>query len=418
MAVVQYDENKALEVRIPTGNGEVKLTPSIVRRYLVTGDAPVTDQEIMMFLSLCKYRNLNPFIRDVYLIKYGKQPAAMVIAKDAYLKRAFQHPDFGGHKAGIIYQDKAGEVKFTEGFLPVDGKLLGGWAEVYVKSWPFPLRIEVSYQEYVGRKFDGTINRTWSEKPSTMIRKVALVQALREAFPDTCGGLFTQDELGDLGGHGEDQVTQSPVIDIPASASVSEESDMGPGTATPSEKPEANESGSTSDLPKRRRMNKFPGLDASVFGAAEIATCGVTPQQLQALKVFARSQDSRAVIVSYLKERVGYEELSYLREEEAAELLTALKPAPSLSTRDSEAPQPSAAPVQAQPPRQEAPVQQQTAQPQAPNGGSNGEETVKCPLRGGDLMNRSYCMNLCNDRARDGFCPVLGEKPPKAANLF
>ncbi|HAK9962793.1 TPA: phage recombination protein Bet, partial [Listeria monocytogenes] len=44
-------------------NGEeVKLSGNIIRDYLVSGNAEVTDQEIIMFLQLCKYQKLNPFL--------------------------------------------------------------------------------------------------------------------------------------------------------------------------------------------------------------------------------------------------------------------------------------------------------------------------------------------------------------------
>ena len=58
------------------------------------------------------------------------------------------------------------------------------------------VRIEVSFDEYAGRKKDGSLNGQWSKKPATMIRKVALVQALREAFPKTFGGLYSAEEQG------------------------------------------------------------------------------------------------------------------------------------------------------------------------------------------------------------------------------
>lgn len=56
--------------------------------------------------------------------------------------------------------------------------------------------MEVPFDEYAGRKKDGSLNRQWSAKPATMIRKVALVQALREAFPQTFGGMYDADEVG------------------------------------------------------------------------------------------------------------------------------------------------------------------------------------------------------------------------------
>ena len=73
--------------------------------------------------------------------------------------------------------------------------LVGGWAKVFVDGYMVPIEIQVSLDEYIGRKKDGTPNSQWASKPATMIRKVALVQALREAFPEEYGGLYSQDEV-------------------------------------------------------------------------------------------------------------------------------------------------------------------------------------------------------------------------------
>ena len=59
-------------------------------------------------------------------------------------------------------------------------------------------RVEVSMDEYVGRKKDGTLNSQWSKRPATMIRKVALVQALRESFPHNVSGMYTAEEVGQV----------------------------------------------------------------------------------------------------------------------------------------------------------------------------------------------------------------------------
>jgi hypothetical protein len=37
---------------------------------------------------------------------------------------------------------------------------------------------------------------SWAKMPATMIRKVALVQSLREAFPSDLGGLYDSCERG------------------------------------------------------------------------------------------------------------------------------------------------------------------------------------------------------------------------------
>lgn len=182
-------------VTFTAGTEEIKLTPAMVKAYLVSGDASsVTDQEITMFMMMCKSNHLNPWIREAYCIKYGTNPATMVVGKDAFLKRAERHPQYDGMTSGIIVVNEGG-IEYRQGILKFkDEELLGGWAEVFRKDRSHSTRIEVSFEEYAGRKKDGTLNSQWTTKPATMIRKVAQVQALKEAFPDDLGGMYTAEE--------------------------------------------------------------------------------------------------------------------------------------------------------------------------------------------------------------------------------
>lgn len=192
-AVVESKE-KVVEY---TANGEkIKLSPSMIRKYLVSGGGAVTDGEVMMFLSLCKYQHLNPFLKEAYLIKYGSsEPATLVTAKDVFTKRADANPNYQGKKAGIMVLKKDGSIEEREGAMVLpDEKLVGGWAKVFVKDKEAEYQA-VSFDEYAGKKKDGTLNSQWSKKPATMIRKVAVVQALREAFPNTFQGLYIQEEM-------------------------------------------------------------------------------------------------------------------------------------------------------------------------------------------------------------------------------
>lgn len=184
-------------------NGElVKLSYSTVKKYLVSGGGNVSDQEVMMFLSLCRYQHLNPFLKEAHLIKYGSNdPATIVVGKDVFTKRANATPTYGGKQAGVIVLDKSGEIKEREGALVLPGEtLVGGWAKVFIKGHDTPEYASVSFEEYVGRKKSGEINGQWSKKPATMIRKVAVVQALREAFPDRFQGMYAQEEFPEVSG--------------------------------------------------------------------------------------------------------------------------------------------------------------------------------------------------------------------------
>lgn len=197
---------------------QVTLTPQIVRNYLVSGDKErVTIQEIAMFINLCKFSGLNPWLKEAYCIKYGSEPATMVVGKEAFQKRAENHPAFDGCESGImVVHPEIGEIEYRKGcFRLNEEQIIGGWAEVWRKDRTHSTRIEVSFDEYAGRKKDGTLNGQWSKKPGTMIRKVALVQALREAFPNSFGGMYSAEEQGAI----EPDITVVPdVIEQPTEA--------------------------------------------------------------------------------------------------------------------------------------------------------------------------------------------------------
>lgn len=185
-------------VEYMSGGQSVKLSPKMIRSYLVSGGGNVTDSEVMMFLSLCKFQQLNPFLREAYLIKFGSSPATMVVGKDVFIKRASRNPAYDGKQAGIIVQEiETGKIIEREGtfYLKDEERLVGGWAKVFIKGHSIPEYEAVSFEEYAGRKANGELNNQWATKPATMIRKVALVHALREAFPEEFGGMYSPEEI-------------------------------------------------------------------------------------------------------------------------------------------------------------------------------------------------------------------------------
>ena len=190
----QTQESKIVEYE---SNGQkVKLSPTIIRNYLVNGGGNVSDQEVVMFLNLCKFQKLNPFLREAYLIKYGNQPATLVTGKDAILKRAYRNENYAGNIAGIIVAGENGEIERRTGtFKLPDEDLVGGWAKVFIKGYEYPIENEVSLDEYIGKTKEGEVNSQWQRKPATMIRKVALVQALREAFPEELQAMYDAAEM-------------------------------------------------------------------------------------------------------------------------------------------------------------------------------------------------------------------------------
>ena len=94
-----------LTVIYEAGGEQVKLTPSIVQQYIVGDSGQITLPEFKFFTELCKVRKLNPFLKEAYCIKYGNNPAQIVVGKDAVLKRAVLNTSFDGLESGVIVQN-------------------------------------------------------------------------------------------------------------------------------------------------------------------------------------------------------------------------------------------------------------------------------------------------------------------------
>lgn len=156
----------------------------------------LTDKQVGQALSLIKGRNLNPLANEVYIVAYKKKTGgiefSLIVSKEAFLKRAAQCKDYEGFEAGVVAVDSDGVMHERKGAILLPGDtLIGGWARVYRKNFKVPVEIFVSREEYDKKQ------STWNAMPATMIRKTALVNALREAFPEDLGNMYTEDDGGE-----------------------------------------------------------------------------------------------------------------------------------------------------------------------------------------------------------------------------
>lgn len=181
--IVKYqDENGAL----------VQFSAEDVKAYICP---TITDSELALVMALCQQQGLNPFTKDVYVVKYGNAPASIVTGKEVFTKRANANKAYKGFEAGVVYLNGRGEVCHREGaavYQAAKEQLVGGWCRVFVEGRQ-PFYEEVTLQEY------STGKSGWAKMPATMIRKVALVHCLREAFPDQFQGLYCSEEMGKAG---------------------------------------------------------------------------------------------------------------------------------------------------------------------------------------------------------------------------
>lgn len=184
--------NGALALAECTLEGGQVLNVETVKNYLVRGNGDITDQETLMFIELCKAQHLNPFINEAYLIKFGTSPANIVVGKDVFVKRANRNEHFEGMRSGIIVE-RDGNLVEIEGSVKLKKDILiGGWCEVHRNDRKFPIKSSVALEEY------SKSQSTWKTMPMVMLKKCAMVTALREAFPEDLQGLYDSCEIKEV----------------------------------------------------------------------------------------------------------------------------------------------------------------------------------------------------------------------------
>jgi len=172
------------------------ITAQDVTNYLCPEASP---HEVALFLKVCQTEGLNPFAREVFLIKYQRdKPAQIVISVDAFLKAAEASKEFDGFEAGIILKDSTDKLEFREGsflFTEEHKNLVGGWAKVYKKNCAKPFYSAVTLEGYRKYTRDGRPTEFWADKKmADMIRKVAVSHSFKEAFPNRLAKLYTEAE--------------------------------------------------------------------------------------------------------------------------------------------------------------------------------------------------------------------------------
>lgn len=170
-----------------------EMSSATVKEFL-QGGGQASPEELAMLMAICKNNNMNPFLKEVYFIKYKDYPAQIVVSRDFYRKRAFNNPNFKGLEVGVIVQNEDGTITEIDGaFKTPKQTLVGAWARVYLSNMEIPVYTAVAYDEYVQMK-NGQPNQMWTNKPCTMLAKVAESQALRMAFPDDFSGTYGEEE--------------------------------------------------------------------------------------------------------------------------------------------------------------------------------------------------------------------------------
>lgn len=138
----------------------------------VAPDATNTEFELLMYMA-GKF-DLDPLLKEIWLVKFGNSPAQIYAGRDGYLKIAHRSGHFDGMETKVNYGD--------------NGSIESATCIVYRNDMKHPFVANVLFKEYTTGK------NLWATKPAVMIGKVAESVALRKAFH--VAGLYSPEELG------------------------------------------------------------------------------------------------------------------------------------------------------------------------------------------------------------------------------
>jgi len=165
-------------------------TPEQVKAIKDTVAKGATDSELQMLFHVSKTYGLDPFLKEIQLIK-GNNGITLYTTRDGYLKIAHrENEEFDGMRSDVL---REGDVFKTSG-LEVQheygqkrGRILGAWCLVYRKSKRVPFYFFAPFDEY----YKNADN--WKKYPSAMIQKVSEAMCLKRAFSIT--GMVTKEEM-------------------------------------------------------------------------------------------------------------------------------------------------------------------------------------------------------------------------------
>ncbi len=157
-----------------------------------------TDIDMQYCMSVAQSFDLNPILKQIYFVPRRAfvdgqwvEKIEPLAGRDSFLTLAHRTGKFAGIESFCEIKEKP---YLNNGKWEQKSDLVG-IAKVYRNDVEKPFIVEVSYNEYVQKKKDGTPTQFWLNMPETMIKKVAESQALRKAF--NISGLYSIDEAGE-----------------------------------------------------------------------------------------------------------------------------------------------------------------------------------------------------------------------------
>jgi phage recombination protein Bet len=154
-------------------------------------------EELALFIQTCNRLRLDPFARQIFLVKrwdssLRREVATSQVSIDGFRLVAERTGQYRGQTAP---QWCGKDGKWVDVWL-ADENPAAARVGVYRDGFAEPLYRVARFASYAQTKKEGGLTKMWATMPDVMIAKCAESLALRAAFPNELGGVYTAEEMG------------------------------------------------------------------------------------------------------------------------------------------------------------------------------------------------------------------------------
>jgi len=185
------------EVSYEVAGQKINLDIETVRSFIAVGNN-ITNKEIIFFMEACKYQGMNPFTKDMYLVKFN-DTVQMMTSINVMTQRLNEYDRLEGWNSGIIVinqETQKEEYKKGTFFNKKTEELVGAWFEAHIKGWKTSFMETINLDDYLKFNKFGKPQSQWASMPAVMIEKCAVAFGIRRILPGEFKGVYTADEIG------------------------------------------------------------------------------------------------------------------------------------------------------------------------------------------------------------------------------
>ena len=172
-----------------------EFTPQQRQALQTLGIGAAAPGDLQIFLHECQKTGLDPFQKQIYLIRRGDKSTIQVgiDGLQAIARRTVMKTGEAFGEAPILWCGTDGV--WRDIWLPLQAPAA---AKAVVKRGEGTFTAVALFREFAPM-YNGKLSGLWAKMPAHMIGKVAMAHALRQAFPAEMSGVYTDDEMEQAG---------------------------------------------------------------------------------------------------------------------------------------------------------------------------------------------------------------------------